>query len=42
MISTVQVQRNGRVSIPAPVRRELDIERGDVVEVKVRRVGDDR
>ena len=37
----MNVQRNGRVSIPAPIRKELDIEQGDVVEVEVRPVEDE-
>lgn len=39
MRSTVPVQDAGRVSIPAHIRRRLDVERGDLVEIVVKPVG---
>ena len=41
MRSTVPVQREGRVAIPAPVRREMGIERGDLVEIEIQPVEDE-
>jgi hypothetical protein len=40
MKSTVRVQREHRVAIPPPIRETLDLERGDVVEIDVRPVGE--
>lgn len=42
MKSTVPLQDNGRVSIPASIRRELEIEQGDLVEITVRTVEGER
>ena len=35
---TVQVLKEGRVTIPAPVRRQLGLEQGDFVQIDVRLV----
>lgn len=35
---TVPLQREGRVAIPHPVRTELNIEHGDLVELEVQAV----
>ena len=40
MKSTVRVQREHRVAIPPAIRETLDLERGDVVEIDVRPVGE--
>lgn len=34
-IGTTHVLKEGRVTIPANVRRQLDLERGDLVRVRV-------
>jgi AbrB family looped-hinge helix DNA binding protein len=33
---TVQVLEEGRVTIPAPIRRQLGLNRGDFVQIDVR------
>ena len=38
MKSTARVLKNGRVTVPKPVRETLELEHGDVVEVEVRPV----
>jgi len=35
-MATVKVTRNGQVTIPARLRREMDIREGDYVEVEIR------
>ena len=30
-----KVTRNGQITLPAPVRRSLDIEEGDLIEIEV-------
>lgn len=36
--TTAQVISEGRVTIPRPLRSELAIEEGDLVEIEIRRV----
>lgn len=33
---TAQVLADGRVTIPAPIRRQLGLERGDFVQIDIR------
>jgi bifunctional DNA-binding transcriptional regulator/antitoxin component of YhaV-PrlF toxin-antitoxin module len=33
---TVPLQKEGRVAIPRPVREELSIDHGDLVEIEIR------
>ena len=35
MISLSKVTRHGQITLPAAVRKELDIEEGDLVEIEV-------
>jgi antitoxin MazE len=35
MISLSKVTRHGQITLPAAVRKELDIEEGDLVEIQV-------
>lgn len=35
-MATVKVTRNGQVTIPAQLRREMDIKEGDYVEVEIK------
>jgi len=35
MRTTVKVIQGGKVTIPAAVREELEIEKGDVIEIEV-------
>lgn len=41
MRSTVRLNTNGRVVVPHPIREELGVDRGDLVEIEVRPVGDE-
>jgi len=36
MRSTVQLSTNGQLVVPHPIREELGIEKGDLVEIEVR------
>jgi len=40
MRATVKVFNRGKVTIPATIREELDIEEGDVVEIDVKEAGE--
>ncbi|AUV80262.1 hypothetical protein C2R22_00115 [Salinigranum rubrum] len=37
-IGTTYVRKEGRITIPAAVRRQLDLERGDLVRIRVKLV----
>lgn len=39
MRTTAKIYNEGRITIPAPIRRALDVEDGDLVEVDVRPAG---
>lgn len=39
-VATAPVDGNGRVCIPAPVRRQLGLEYGDLVQIRVEPVED--
>jgi len=41
MRTTTKLLRDGRVTVPKPVRETLELEHGDVVEVEVRRINHD-
>lgn len=38
MKSTMRLFNNGKVTVPAPIREELNLEDGDLIELEVRPV----
>jgi AbrB family looped-hinge helix DNA binding protein len=36
MRTTQRIRQRGRLTVPQPIREELDLDAGDVVEVEVR------
>lgn len=42
MRSTVRLNTSGRVVVPHPIREELGVERGDLIEIEVQPAGDGR
>lgn len=38
-VGTAQVRKEGRVTIPATVRRQLELEQGDIIRISIEPVG---
>lgn len=39
MRTTTKIRQRGRVTVPQPIREELGLDEGDIVEIEIRPVG---